>query len=77
MHPLVYHLGIDEYFPNEDFEPHLFQHVAAWRRARRPSMMRRLGATLMRLIRGRDDGPTERASTQRANHLGGPAIRWG
>ena len=32
MYPLIYHLGIDDYFPNEDFEPHLFEHRAAWRR---------------------------------------------
>ena len=61
MYPLIYHLGIDDYFPNEDFEPHRFEHVAAWRRdARRPSMVRRAGAALLRAVRlGRravDDG---------------------
>ena len=77
MYPLVYHLGIDDYFPNEDFEPHLFEHVAAWRReSRRPSMVRRVGSTLMRLIRGREDRCVEGPSATQST-IGGPAFHWG
>jgi len=79
MYPLVYHLGIDEYFPDEDLEPHLFQHVAAWRRAnRRPSAIRRLASLVLRMIR-RARGEAGEASTAGPTPTvpGAPAIRWG
>ena len=79
MYPLIYHLGIDDYFPNEDFEPHLFEHRAAWRRdGHRPSVLRRVASALMRAVRpGR--GPSEDAPVPRAASRlpGEPAIRWG
>ncbi len=52
MYPLVYHLGVDDYIPNEDFEPHLFAHMPAWQRPRRqPSLGHRFGSLLLRLVR--------------------------
>ena len=78
MYPLVYHLGVDDYFPNEEFEPHLFQHVAAWRRAnRRPSAVRRLVSALMQAIR-RTHGSVRKPSTTgpAPSVPGKPAIRW-
>ena len=78
MYPLVYHLGIDDYFPDEDLEPHLFQHVAAWRRAnRRPSAVRRLASALMRIIRRTHDGVREASTTAPAPSVPrAPAIHW-
>ena len=78
MCPLVYHLGIDDYFPDEDFEPHLFQHVAAWRRTnRRPSAVRRLASALMRTIRRTHGGVREASAAGRAPSVPGtPAIHW-
>lgn len=50
MYPLVYHLGVDDYIPSEEFEPHLFEHVPAWQRPRRqPSLPRRIGVLLVRI----------------------------
>jgi hypothetical protein len=79
MYPLVYHLGIDDYVPNEDFEPHLFEHIPAWRRPRHgPSAVRRLFSLATRAA-----GPVRARSARseparRANPcLGVPAIRWG
>ncbi len=78
MYPLIYHLGIDDYVPNEEFEPHLFQHRAAARRdARRPSAIRQLFTVLVRAVR-----PTRRSSSavgrpQASTRIPGPAIRWG
>lgn len=52
MYPLVYHLGVDDYFPDEEFEPHLFEDVPAWRRPRRrPSLRHRLGSLFGRVAR--------------------------
>ena len=71
MYPLVYHLGVDDYFPNEDFEPHLFQHrAAAQREARRPSVIRRAFWALVHVAGlGRrpecDHAPVERARHRR------------
>jgi hypothetical protein len=76
MYPLVYHLGVDDYFPNEDFEPHLFEHLAARRAARRPSPVRRLASAVRGAVRGRDDGSPEEACV-RPPYRGEPAIRWG
>jgi hypothetical protein len=76
MYPLVYHLGVDDYFPNEDFEPHLFEHLAARRSPRGPSPVRRLASIVVRLARGHHDGSPEQTRI-RLTHRGGPAIRWG
>jgi hypothetical protein len=76
MYPLVYHLGIDDYVPNEEFEPHLFQHRAAAQRDRRPSAIRQLLTVLVRAAR-----PTRRSSAavcrpHASTRISGPAIRW-
>jgi hypothetical protein len=77
MYPLVYHLGVDDYFPNEDFEPHLFEHVAARRAAQRPSLMRRLGTAALAAI-GLRRGPSHaEASPCGSARAPEPAIRWG
>jgi hypothetical protein len=77
MYPLVYHLGIDDYFPNEDFEPHLFQRRAAARReARRPSVIRRAFTALVHaagLARRPSDAVCRPQPSARASR---PAIRW-
>ena len=80
MYPLVYHLGIDDYFPDEDLEPHLFQHVAAWRRAnQRPSAVRRLASALMRIIRSTNDASRRMADGRRfaRRHAATCWNRWG
>ena len=52
MYPLIYHLGVDDYIPNPDFEPHLFEHIPAWQRPRRqPSLRHRFGSLLVRVAR--------------------------
>jgi hypothetical protein len=75
MYPLIYHLTIDEYFPNEEFEPHLFRHLdAAGPRSRRSSALRRLGTAVLRAVRlGR--APTEVGVRPPARGPE-PAIRW-
>jgi len=79
MYPLVYHLGIDDYFPDEEFEPHLFQHVAAWRRQkRRPSVVRRLASAVTRTIRRAHDRSWETPTARPAPSVSAPpVIRWG
>jgi hypothetical protein len=79
MYPLIYHLGVDDYLPNEDFEPHRFRHIPGWQRHhRRPSLMRRLGWRVTRLVRDARGRATPAPTRQLPGRAPGmPVIRWG
>lgn len=78
MHPLISHLGGDDDFPNEDFEPHLFEHLAArWRGGRRPSVVRRIGSTVMHAVRRTHGASATSTSRPSRRYPAATAIRWG